>query len=67
MEMSVPIYVLRFNFSQTLCYDTILALTVLFLTGPWARDDTGSYYKAALLSGPPGVGKYQFGVIVCGT
>lgn len=24
---------------------------------PWAKNDDGAYYKAALLSGPPGVGK----------
>ncbi|KAB7498285.1 Replication factor C subunit 1 [Armadillidium nasatum] len=24
---------------------------------PWAKDNTGAYFKAALLSGPPGVGK----------
>lgn len=24
----------------------------------WAKDDNGAYYKCALLSGPPGVGKY---------
>lgn len=23
---------------------------------PWAKNDDGSYYKAALLSGPPGIG-----------
>lgn len=25
-------------------------------TGPWAKDDDGAYFKAALLSGPPGIG-----------
>lgn len=25
---------------------------------PWAKNDDGGYYKAALLSGPPGVGEY---------
>lgn len=39
-------------------------LPVLFLTGPWAKDDSGHFFKAALLSGPPGVGTYQFGFIV---
>lgn len=24
---------------------------------PWAKNDDGAYFKAALLSGPPGVGK----------
>lgn len=24
---------------------------------PWAKNDDGGYFKAALLSGPPGVGK----------
>lgn len=28
------------------------------MEGPWAKDDNGSYFKAALLSGSPGVGKY---------
>lgn len=27
---------------------------------PWAKNDDGAYYKAALLSGPPGVGKPFF-------
>lgn len=27
---------------------------------PWAKDDNGAYYKCALLSGPPGVGKICF-------
>jgi hypothetical protein len=39
-------------------------LPVLFLTDPWAKDDSGHFFKAALLSGPPGVGKYHFGFIV---
>jgi len=25
--------------------------------GPWAKDDNGAFFKAALLSGSPGVGK----------
>ena len=24
---------------------------------PWAKNDDGSFYKAVLLSGPPGIGK----------
>lgn len=28
------------------------------LIGPWAKDDNGAFFKAALLSGSPGVGKY---------
>ena len=27
------------------------------LIGPWAKDDNGAFFKAALLSGSPGVGK----------
>jgi len=27
------------------------------LVGPWAKDDNGAFFKAALLSGSPGVGK----------
>lgn len=27
---------------------------------PWAKNDDGAYYKAALLSGPPGVGKFHY-------
>ncbi|KAJ6628243.1 Replication factor C subunit 1 [Pseudolycoriella hygida] len=32
---------------------------------PWAKNDDGSYYKAALLSGPPGVGKTTTATLVC--
>ncbi|XP_049763833.1 replication factor C subunit 1 [Schistocerca cancellata] len=28
-----------------------------FKPSPWAKDDDGSFYKAALISGPPGIGK----------
>ncbi|KAG4072206.1 hypothetical protein HA402_007616 [Bradysia odoriphaga] len=31
---------------------------------PWAKNDDGSYYKAALLSGPPGVGKTTTATLV---
>jgi len=41
------------------CYP-VLGETFFFLTGPWAKNDTGAFFKAALLSGPPGVGKYLF-------
>ena len=40
-----------------MCVSLYLVVTALWLAGPWAKDDTGGYYKAALLSGPPGVGK----------
>lgn len=26
--------------------------------GPWAKDDNGAFFKAALLSGSPGVGMF---------
>lgn len=32
---------------------------------PWAKNDNGAYFKAALLSGPPGVGKTTTATLVC--
>ena len=32
---------------------------------PWAKNDDGGYFKCALLSGPPGVGKTTTATLVC--
>ncbi|XP_055690755.1 replication factor C subunit 1 [Lutzomyia longipalpis] len=32
---------------------------------PWAKSDDGAFFKAALLSGPPGVGKTTTATLVC--
>lgn len=39
--------------------------TKLVKPSPWAKNDDGAYFKAALLSGSPGVGKTTTATLVC--
>lgn len=39
--------------------------TKLSKPNPWAKNDDGAYFRAALLSGPPGVGKTTTANLVC--
>ena len=40
-------------------------MLVVWLTGRFYGQDDGSGHRAALLSGPPGIGKTTTAVIVC--
>ena len=40
-----------------LLLDVLSSDMCIFFLGPWAKDDDGAYFKAALLSGPLGIGK----------
>jgi len=57
IEIPCPFSFLFPNFIRG---DPVLAETFFFFPGPWSKNDTGAFFKAALLSGPPGVGKYLF-------
>ena len=37
----------------------------IIILAPWNTNDDGSYFKAALLSGPPGVGKTTSAYLIC--
>ena len=46
-------------------YSDYSVQVIVLLLGPWAKNDDGGFFKAALLSGAPGIGKTTTVQVVC--